>query len=214
MRPKPFPGVPRVPVALALRRRPRVRRALVVGLALVTALLVQRTVASAEAAREAWGRGTSVAVAVRDLDPGHVVGPADVQMVELPAAAVPPDALDRLPRGRVVRAAVLRGEVLHRRRLAAAGLDGVAALLPTGSRAVAVPVDPASVPPLRRGDRVDVLAVVAGADSGPRAGVLAPAVLVVDVADGAVTVALDADDVPPVVAALGAGAVTLALVAR
>lgn len=216
MRPKPLPrtlGIPRIPLALALRRRPRLRRALAVGVAVLTGLVVQRTVADAETARQAWGRGAPVAIAVRDLQPGHVVGAGDIRMVSLPAAAAPAEALDRVPRGRVVRSLVLRGEVLHRRRLAPAGRGGPAALLPPGTRAVAIPIDAGSTPPLRRGDTVDLMAVAAGTDGGPRAGVLAFAATVVDVGERSVTVALDAETVPRVVAALGAGAVVLTLVA-
>jgi Flp pilus assembly protein CpaB len=214
MRPEPSRppfALPRV--ALALRRRPRVRLGLVVVLALVVGLLVQRTVAGAEAVRAAWGPRERVVVAARDLPPGHAVEADDVRMVSLPQAAVPPGALDRVTPGRVVRALVLEGEVLVRRRLSAAGVEGVAALLPEGTRAVAVPVEAGTAPPLEVGQAVDLMAVVAGDGRVPQAGVLAGAAPVVDVGEHAVTVALDVDVVPRVTAALAAGAVTLVLVA-
>lgn len=210
---RPEPSFPRIPFALALRRRPRVRLALVGALALVVALLVQRTVAGAEARRAAWGPGETVVVATRDLPAGHVLRDSDVREVSLPPAAVPPGALTRVASGRVVRAPVFEGEVLLRPRLAGAGVVGVAALLPPGTRAVAVPVDPGTAPPLRVGQQVDLVAVVAGDDGRPTAGVLAAAAPVVAVGERAVTVALDPALVPRVTAALGAGAVTLALVA-
>jgi hypothetical protein len=88
----------------------------------------------------------------------------------------------------------------------------VAALLPEGARAVAVPAEASAVPPLEVGHRVDVLAVGA-ADGRAVASVLAASALVVDVGEHAVTVAVDPGAVPRIAAALAAGAVTLALVA-
>ena len=214
MRPEPSrPSFTLPRVALALRRRPRVRLALVAVLALVVAVLVQRTVAGADAVRAAWGPRARVVVATRDLAPGHVVTAGEVREVSLPPAAVPPEALDRVAPGRVVRSLVLEGEVIVRRRLSAAGVDGIAALLPDGTRAVAVPVEAGTAPPLEVGQTVDLVAVVAGDGLIPQAGVLAAAAPVVHVGDHAVTVALDAEVVPRVAAALAAGAVTLVLVA-
>jgi Flp pilus assembly protein CpaB len=202
----------RVPLALALRRRPRLRRALALAVAGLAGLLVQRTVAGAEAVRDRWGPRRAVLVATRDLPPGHVVDDGDLRTVELPPAAVPDDALDAAA-GRVVRALVLEGEVLGRRRLAGAGVEGVAALLPEGTRAVAVPIEPATAPPLRVGQRVDLVAVVGSDASIPAAVVVAAAVPVVAVREAAVTVAVDRATAPKVAAALGAGTVTVAVVA-
>jgi len=123
---------------------------------------------------------------------------------------VPAGALGRVGRGRVVRSAVLRGEVVLGRRLAAPDVGGVAALLPEGTRAVAIPADEGDAPPLLVGQRVDVVAVAAD-DGGPAAGVIAAGALVVDVAEHAVTIAVDAEAVPRVVSALAAGAIALAL---
>jgi Flp pilus assembly protein CpaB len=214
MRPEPSrPRPPLARIALALRRRPRLRTATVAVLALVVGLVVQRTVSGAEAVRAAWGPRQPVVVAARDLRPGHVVRSGDVRLVSLPPAAVPPGAVEEVRPGRVVRALVLEGEVLVRRRLSAAGALGIAGRLPEGSRAVAVPVDPGTAPPLEVGQTVDLVAVAAGDGPFPQAGVLAAGAPVVDVGEEAVTVALDPAVVPRVAAALGAGAVTLVLVA-
>jgi Flp pilus assembly protein CpaB len=140
------------------------------------------------------------------------VEPGDVRVVELPPAAVPPGALERAPAGRTVRGVVLEGEVITRRRLSEDGAVGVAALLPDGARAVAVPVEAGSAPPLRVGQVVDVVAAGIGVDGRADAAVIAAGVPVVAVAEAAVSVALDPGDVADVVAALAAGAVTLALV--
>lgn len=76
----------------------------------------------------------------------------------------------------------------------------MAALVPAGGRAVAVPVADA-LPPLRRGDRVDVLAP----------SVVAADAVVLDVGETVVTVAVVAADAPRVADALARGPVTLAL---
>lgn len=206
------PSLPRVPFALALRRRPALRRALVGAAALLVGLLVQRAVAGAEAVRAAWGPTRPVVVATHDLLPGRPVGPDDVRIERRPVAMLPAGALGALPEGRAVRSLVLDGEVLLRGRLVATGAEGIAALLPAGTRAVAVPTEPSTAPPLRVGQRVDLVAV--GQDGTGRidSTVLALAAPVVHVGEHAATVALGPDAIGPVAAALAAGAVTLAIV--
>ena len=94
---------------------------------------------------------------------------------------------------------------------------GAAALLPPGTRALAVPDGPGT-PPLRVGDTVDVLATYDPFLFDPASGRPVPAgdtvvagALVIDVSEGAITVAVDPDDAPAVAFALAQGAVTLAL---
>jgi Flp pilus assembly protein CpaB len=218
MRPKPSvrslgPSLPRVPFALALRRRPRLRWALVALVALCVGLLVQGTVSGADRTRAAWGRTRTVLVATRDLPAGHVLVGGDATARQVPAALAPPGALAAVPVGRTVRIAVLDGEVLVGRRLSASGVSGVAARLPAGTRAVAVPTEPGTSPRLLVGQRVDVVAVAASSD-GPAPGfVLARAALVVDVREDAAAVAVDPAVVPRIAVALAEGAVSLALVA-
>jgi Flp pilus assembly protein CpaB len=113
-----------------------------------------------------------------------------------------------------VRALVLEGEVLVHRRLTASGALGIAGRLPDGTRAIAVPIDAATTPPLEVGQHVDLVAVAAGEAGVPRAGVLAGGAPVIHVGEHAVTVAVDPDVVPRVTTALAAGAVTLVLVAE
>jgi pilus assembly protein CpaB len=209
---RPATWLPRLPLALTLRRRPRLRRALVVGLAVVVAAGVTATVRRAEAARDAWGRSRAVVVAARDLPVGHALERGDTTVRTLPEAAVPEGALARVAEGRGVHSPVLEGEVLLRRRLAEPDVGGVAAVLPEGSRAVAIPADASAVPPLEVGQRVDVLAVGA-TDGRAVAAALATDALVVHVGEHAVTLAVDPGAVPRIAAALAAGAVTLALVA-
>jgi Flp pilus assembly protein CpaB len=216
MRPKPAVRhlVPLRPgLALALRRRPRLRSALAVAGAVVLGLVVSGVVSRAERTRTAWGRTQTVLVATHDLAAGHELEPGDTEARTVPVAAATPGAVASAAPGRLVRMPVLAGEVLLRRRLAGTGATGVAALLPHGTRAVAIPIEPGTAPPLRVGQRVDVVAVAAGSDGAVPAFVLARAAPVVDVREQAVSVAVDPDAVPRIAVALAEGAVTLALVA-
>jgi Flp pilus assembly protein CpaB len=176
---------------------------------------VTTTVASrAERAQAAWGDTAAVLVARHDLAPGQPVEPGDIEVVPRPVATVPRTALRALPDGAVTRTPVFAGEILVRGRLAPTGLRGVAAAVPPGTRAVAIPRDPATAPPLRVGDRVDVLVALPpeAAGSGPPGFAIATDALVVAVEEAAVTVAVERVAAPRVAVALGQGAVTLSLI--
>jgi Flp pilus assembly protein CpaB len=114
-----------------------------------------------------------------------------------------------------VRAPLFPGEVVHGDRLAPAGLSAVAALVPAGTRGVAVPSS-ADTLRLEAGDVVDVLATVVAGTSDDPAG--APTVtvsagaVVVAVDEGAVTVAVPVEETPQVAYAAVTGIVTLVLV--
>jgi Flp pilus assembly protein CpaB len=200
---------------VAARRRPHLRWAAAAALAATAGFVVHGAADAAGTARERWGTTATVAVATRDLAPGTTVGGGDVELRELPVAAVPGAAIDGAagdpPLGRVVVAPVYTGEPVDERRLAPGGLSGVAALLPPGTRAVAVPGDPATVPPLTAGDAVDVLVAVAGPDGPLRPSVVAARAPVVDVGEQAVTIAVPESQVPAVATAAASGLVALAL---
>jgi Flp pilus assembly protein CpaB len=200
--------------ALALRRQPRLWWPIVVLVALSLGAAVSSIVAGAERTRAAWGTTEVVAVATRTLDAGATVGPGDVDLVERPAAMVPAGAVRDVPAGEVAAADIAEGEVLVASRLAPSGLSGLAATLPAGTRAVAIPVEAGLAPPLEVGDHVDVLVALApeAAGSGPPGFVVTPDALVVDVAEQAVTIAVPRAAAPEIAVALGAGAVTLALI--
>jgi Flp pilus assembly protein CpaB len=212
MRPKPRRR--RFHVGLALRRQPRLWWLLTIATALAVGWVVSSIVAEADRTRAAWGTSTVVAVATRDIAAGDPFRTADVELVDRPLAVVPDDALDQLPDGRVAATAIGAGEVLVAARLAPVGVTGLAATLPEGSRAIAIPVEVGLAPPLAVGDRVDVLVALAAevAGDGPPGFVVAAGALVVSVDEGAVTVAVSAPVAPRVAVALGHGAVTLALV--
>jgi Flp pilus assembly protein CpaB len=195
-----------------------VRRAVVLALAIVTGLVVVSLVSSAEAARQRWGRARPVAVATRDLAPGDLVDGSAVEVRRLPEAAVTAGALTEPPSGSVVRQPVAAGEPLVPERLAPQGLTGVAALVPAGHRAVAIPIGPLPVPPLTVGDFVDVLAVVpALSEAEPSRPENQPsfplieAAVVVDVGEQSIAVAVPEADAPRVAWVLTNGSVVLAL---
>ena len=185
-------------------------------LALVTALVVGRMVARAEAELARLGSRRVVAVVVRPVPAGAVVTADAVARREVPAAFVPaaPVVLD--PVGRRATVALLPGEVVVTAKLAPAGRSAVAALLPPGTRGVAVP-RAAATPPVRPGDVVDVLATFVTGDATTDYEDRAPTVvvarraLVVAHDEDAVTVAVGSDEAARVAFAVGVGTVTLAL---
>ncbi len=139
--------------------------------------------------------------------------PGDVRLVDHPGPLVPAGALTGLPDGVRLAHPVFAGEVVHEGRLAPAATSAAAARLPAGTRAVAVPREPATTPPLEVGDRVDVLVALGpeAAGTGAPGFALTTNAMVVDVAEAAVTVAVPRDAAPRLAVALTQGAVLLAL---
>lgn len=203
-----------------LSRSPWVFWSAVAVLASATGLTASRYVATAREQAARYGPLRPVVVAVGDVDPGEVVETGDVSVRLMPTGIVPDagfaEARDVVGRTAVVK--LLGGTPVVRGHLAPWGLQGIAALLPPGTRAVAVPTGSASVP-LRRGDLVDLLATfgseVKGAGASEIAGEptfpVAMAAPVVDVGDEAVTVAVHPAEAKAVAFAIGHGAVTLTL---
>ncbi|MDQ3145789.1 MAG: hypothetical protein M3R01_02450, partial [Actinomycetota bacterium] len=146
------------------------------------------------------------------LPPGVTVGAGDTELRPFPAGLVPPGALGDHVDGAVVTSSILAGEVVLDARLGPAGLSPTVALLPPGTRGLAVPAGPGTVP-LARGDLADVLATFDPglAEGGEPTVAVARSALVVHVDEEAVTIAVTADQSPRVAFALAAGAVTLAL---
>ncbi len=152
-------------------------------LALLTFAVVRAAVPAPAAAR--WHEVVSVPVVVAPVPAGAVVAADDVALEERPAATVPDGAFTGAGwAGRTALAPLVPGEVLATARLAPDGVHGVVALLPEGTRAIAVPGGPGGRPPLAVGDRVDVLVTLPPGPDGA-----APATFTV--ADAALVVALD-----------------------
>jgi pilus assembly protein CpaB len=133
-------------------------------------------------------RRTGVVVAAADLVPGAPLALADLETRQLPPDALPAGAIGDPARvaGRYLRAPMSRGQLV----LASSLLDAPAAFdsgvaLPTGYRAVAIPVDAAHAlgGAIVPGSRVDVIAVPAQGHTQPErlTEVVAPAALVIDI---------------------------------
>jgi len=132
---------------------------------------------------------SSVVVAARDLDATHPLVAEDLELVSIPADAVPAGALAdaNAALGRMPRAPLWRGQVVLSPALsddAASFHTGLA--LPTGMRAIALPVSSAAQAvggAIVAGARVDVIAVpVAGrAPGGRTAELLLQGAMVLDV---------------------------------
>ncbi|MGZ4705679.1 MAG: Flp pilus assembly protein CpaB [Acidimicrobiales bacterium] len=195
-------------------RRRAGRFTMAAALAAVALGVVQVRADEAARIRAGLGRTRTVVVARHDLAPGHVIGDDDTVARTLPVDALPDGAIDQRPTGRTVTAAVVAGEVVSARRLAPDGVDGLAALVPPGRRAIALPTEGSGLR-LQVGDHVDVLdpsdgAAYADGSSAP-AGAAATDALVIAVDDTTVTVAVERDDAPSVARALAGGTPVLAM---
>lgn len=179
-----------------------------IALTALTVTTVARVSGAAAAERDRWGERRPVVVALHDLAPGAAIDAGDAEIRLLPSALVPADAATVSVTGMVAAAFVGRGEVVLTRRLAPAGLSPIAALLPPGTRGVAVAQGPAPLP-VDVGDLVDVLATF---DGQPTFAVSTGAV-VVAVTEDAVTVAVDESEVDEVAYAVTTASVTLVLTA-
>lgn len=109
---------------------------------------------------------TTVAAAKSDMDPGHVIDPAeDVMLVEVPVKSAPDKVFADLTglKDRALMTAVVRGQVMFEGLLAPQGAEGgLTALVPKGMRAVSVEVTESSGVSglLAPGCRVDVIATL------------------------------------------------------
>lgn len=217
---------------LALRRRPILYWLVTALVALTTAMVIGGLTARAEHASARYGGLRPVVVANRVLGAGDEVAAGSVRLVRMPRAFVPDGALSSPPVGQTVLSPLYPGEALLAQRLAPEGLRGIAALLPRGTLAMAVPTGTGGLR-VAVGDLVDVLAtsgfataaatpgtpVEGGGQTGgvqPPDGdgstrVVASDAKVVDVSDETVTVAVRDAEAPLVATALTQATITLAL---
>ena len=200
-----------------LSRSPVVFWGLVAVLAVLTATVVGGMTSRARAEAARYGSLRTVAVARHPAGAGTVLRPDDVSEARVPAAFLPEGWVRSASEvvGRTVVVPLFGGAPILRGQLAPWGVQGVAALLPPGGRAVAVPTSGAT-PKLRTGDVVDVLATLeadVGAGEEPTVEVAVGA-LVVDVGEESATVAVAPDEARRVAFALTAGAVSLVLRSR
>ncbi len=116
-----------------------------------------------ESLRPVIGSEIPVVVAAQDVARGTQLEASMLEVERIPSKFAPPGAVAVVEdvAGRTLAADVLAGEAVTRARIGAEGAGEVAALVPTGLRAMTVD---AGVPPgsIRPGDRVDVLATFGG----------------------------------------------------
>jgi pilus assembly protein CpaB len=147
------------------RKMPRASFALLsVSLACaVSAALVMRAYARRlDVTRPDGGPPVAVVTASRDIPRGTTLAQEALEVVTLPARFAPPGAVRDPARaiGRIVVTDLARGEVLTGLRLAGAGAGRIASLVPSGMRAVQLPV--VATVGVEPGDLVDVLATFGG----------------------------------------------------
>lgn len=199
-----------------LTRSPLAYWATVAALGGFTALTVSGLVGRARAEAARYGHLRPAVVAARPLEAGAVVRPADVVARTVPAAFLPDGAVPAPAAavGRTVVVPILRGAAVAAANLAPDGLRGLAALLPPGTRAIAVPTGAASVA-LHRGDRVDVLVTLSqpATPSAEPTFAVAEAALVVDVGPESAAVAVSSEEARRVAYAVAQGTVTLTVTA-
>jgi hypothetical protein len=178
---------------LVLARRPWVYWALVAALAALAAATVHGETSSIAAERDRWGSTRTVLVARDQHEPGD---PVAADLVALPIAAVPDDALTHAPSDARVRQRVAVGEVLT-------GLDvtarsGPAALAEPGTVVVALS------DPLAR-DVTTGLDVQVAAEGL----VIADRARVTSVVDDVIFIAVGSGQAPAVAAAARSGVASL-----
>ena len=175
--------------------------------ALLVALAVGRLSATAAAERARWGTARTAVVVTSAVRAGDRLA-GHVTTRSVPVALLPRRALVTLPPDAVAAVDLTPGEIVLAQRLT--GRSTVAARLPSGSRAVAVPT--AGGLPLEIGDRVDVLATFDTGDPAaePTLAVASDA-LVLAVGEDAATVAVSQSAAPRVAYALAVGTITLVL---
>jgi Flp pilus assembly protein CpaB len=205
---RPLQRLPRR-LRIALTTRPLAYWSLTGLVAAVVGYAVFGVVTAAEATRAGYGSTTPVVVATRGVEPGTPLDASNTTVRELPAALVPDGALAALDTGATAATALVAGEVVNTTRVGRGGDGPVSALLPDGTRGLAVPVDEGSLP-LRPGDRVDLVAAVT-AGLGGTARVVATGAPVAHVGERVVVVAVPTVQLPDVAQALADGRVILAL---
>jgi Flp pilus assembly protein CpaB len=191
-----------------LRHHPVARGLVALVVIVVAASFLQRVTARAGDAQRRWGATHTVFVARHRIAIGSAIDADAVERHSWPLAVIPSGAVDTDPVGRTVVATIEAGEAILTERLAPDGLAGVAALVPSGWRALAILVA------LTVGDHVDL---IAGFDVDRTNGnqspsfVVARDAVVVSTDEQRVTVAVRADDVERVAFAVVAGTVVPAL---
>lgn len=198
----------RVPLHRLVRSNPALARRwlAVAALSAVTALVVGRSIAEAEAARARWGSTEAVLVSDVPMDRGEALGPR-VSERRWPAALVPPDAVSEIDPAAIAASDLDAG----------VPLTTSAVQLPTDDAnerfEVAVPLGPGSMS-FDEGAHVDLWSTFdRSLMAGPTARVItervaSDAIVAADSTAQHVVVAVSADEAESVVEALAVATVT------
>jgi pilus assembly protein CpaB len=127
-------------------------------------LLVQGSERRIEALHPATGPSVPIAIAAADLARGTVLSEAMLTASSMPRAFAPPGVIasPASAAGLVLTADIAEGEALTSSRLSSPRIGAVAALVPSGLRALVVATDLPAIA-VRAGDRVEVYATYGGA---------------------------------------------------
>ena len=191
---------------MRLRRVPALYWILALGMAACTSIAIFRLAAAADARARYWGTLASVPVVTAPIAAGAIIDTADFEMRSLPESLLPSSGVVFEPAGLTAILPLWPGEVLVEAKLAPAGVDGPAAMLQAGERAVAVPKNE-TTPPVAVGDRVDVILTLEPQSAGP----IARAARVLHVNEVAVTLAVGADAAASVAFGAAQSALSLAV---
>ena len=175
------------------RSRPRTRAA--IGMFVAASMVLAGI---GHVAASPYGPPVDVHLAARDLAIGETLAPSDLRRASWPSDLVP-DGATATPTG-VVVAPLPRGAVVTDRHL---GVGGVAAGLPTGMVAVAVPLD--ALPELPVGARLDVV----GAALDGRGTRLTADAFVLAVDAVSVWIAVERSDAVGITAAAASGTIAV-----
>ena len=178
---------------LALARHPALYWIMVGAVAVAVGLAAGSAMRRVDTARRSWGRTVPVWVATAGSAPGESL---HVQRLEYPVAMVPAAAVTISPEGLPSIQSVTAGEIVVAGDVAESGL---AALVPAGWLAMAVPAHP--------GEHLQLGAHVAAFAAGVQVG--AGSIVALD--DQQVVIAVPAGDAPALSAAITGGTVVLAL---
>lgn len=196
---------------MRLRRVPALYWILSLGLAACTSVTIFRLAAAADARARYWGTMAEVPVVTTPVAAGAAIESSDFEMRRVPESLLPHSRVVFEPVGLTALMPLWPGEVIIEAKLAPAGIDGPAAMLEPGERAVAVPRIE-TTPPVAVGDRVDViLNLDPSTVAGPPAVPIARAARVLHVTEVAVTLAVSVDQATKVAFGAAQSALSLAI---
>ncbi|CAB4740634.1 unannotated protein [freshwater metagenome] len=208
----------------ALARRVLSRRLIVLFVALVVGWQVTAQLGAAERVQQSWGSSTAVVVAARSLEAGEILDSSTARIEQMPRRFVPEGALFEVPADRRVAVATNAGEILVRSRVSAAGAGAIGSTLGAETQAVTLSLGEAPAP-VQPGDLVDVISVrtdVSGSDlsgsDSPQSGEgeigaarVAESAVVLQVAQGQATLAVQSKQVDALVAAAASVPISLVI---